>query len=706
MKCITMDTVKPKVLAPGVNSSTEANRSKPRRNTKKNRILLAKSDNKKNLEDHPRNNKSSLKKVNRVDSSISSKHVVINSSSKSVVQIVLWYLDLGCSKNMMGNRSRLRNFVKKIIETVKFRNDNFGVIMGYGDYVIGDSVISRVYYVEGLGHNLFSIGQFCDSDLEVAFRKHLCYVRDVDGVELLKGSHGSNLYTISVKDMIKSSPICLLSKASKNKSWLLHRRLNHLNFDNDIEFVNQVLTEFYESVGIFHQKFVLQTPQQNGVVETRNHTLVEAAWTMLIFSNSLMFLWAEDVATAWLVPNPVPATPYVPQTNRDLEILFQPMFDEYLKPLSIERPLPLTLAAQVPVISVGTPSSTTIDQDAPSTSYSPLSSKVQAPISYQGVVAGPTFEDNPFSQANNNPFVNVFALEPSSEESSSGDAQLVAKGYRQEDGIDFEESFAPIAQIEAIKIFIANAAIKNINIYQMDVKTAFLNDKLKEEVYVSQPEGFVDPDHPTHVYHLKKALYGLKQAPRMSSKCQMSMMGQMSFFLGLQVSQSLEGIFINQSKYALETLYKYGMDLCEPIDTPMVDRSKLDEDPLGIPVDHARFRSMVGSLMYLTASRPDLVFAIYTDMAIKAYVDADHAGYQDTRRNSKNLLDKERLKADNTVRVNQIVTIFLIMLSIHLLDLYRYPGITSLIHIESYKSPTAVLFDDDTGRISIRHCEY
>ncbi|GJX31267.1 retrovirus-related pol polyprotein from transposon TNT 1-94 [Tanacetum coccineum] len=131
---------------------------------------------------------------------------------------------------MTGDRSRLRNFVKKFIGTVRFGNDHFGAIMGYGDYIIGESVISRVYYVEGLGHNLFSVRQFCDSDLEVAFRKHSCYVRDTDGVELIKGSRGSNLYSISIEDMMKSSLICLLSKASKNKSWLWHRRLNHLNF--------------------------------------------------------------------------------------------------------------------------------------------------------------------------------------------------------------------------------------------------------------------------------------------------------------------------------------------------------------------------------------------------------------------------------------------------------------------------------------------
>ncbi|GJU29505.1 retrovirus-related pol polyprotein from transposon TNT 1-94 [Tanacetum coccineum] len=131
---------------------------------------------------------------------------------------------------MMGDHSRLRNFIKKSTGTVRFGNDHFSSIMGYGDYVIGDNVISRVYYVEGLGHNLFSVRQFFDSNLEVAFRKHSCYVRDTDGVELIKGSRGSNLYTISVEDMMKSSPICLVSKASKNKSWLWHGRLYHLNF--------------------------------------------------------------------------------------------------------------------------------------------------------------------------------------------------------------------------------------------------------------------------------------------------------------------------------------------------------------------------------------------------------------------------------------------------------------------------------------------
>ncbi|GJU14701.1 retrovirus-related pol polyprotein from transposon TNT 1-94 [Tanacetum coccineum] len=150
-------------------------------------------------------------------------------------------------------------------------------------------------------------------------------------------------------------------------------------------------------------------------------------------------------------------------------------------------------------------------------------------------------------------------------------ARLVAKGFRQEEGIDFEESFPPVARIEAIQIFVVNAAYKDMSVYQMDVKTAFLNGVLREEVYVSQPEGFVDQDHPNHV-------------PR--------------------------GIFINQSKYALKILRKYGMESSDLIDTSMMERTKLDEDLQGIPVDPTHYHGMVGSLMYLTSSRPDLVFVV------------------------------------------------------------------------------------------------
>ncbi|GKB27872.1 retrovirus-related pol polyprotein from transposon TNT 1-94 [Tanacetum coccineum] len=279
------------------------------------------------------------------------------------------------------------------------------------------------------------------------------------------------------------------------------------------------------------------------------------------------FLTAGQISSG-LVPNSVPAAPYVPPTNKELEILFQPMFDEYLEPTCVERPVSPAPAVSVLVSSAGTPSSTTIDQDAPSPSHSPSSSTLQSPSLHQGVAAESTLmENNLFAHVDNDPFINVFASKPSFEASSSGDlssvespsqtlyhlgkwskdhpldniignpsrpvstrkqlatdtlwclynsvlskvepknfksaitedslkwiykvkldkysdvlknkARLVAKGYRQEEGIDFEESFAPVACIEAIRIFIANAASKNMTIYQMDVKTTFLNGDLK-----------------------------------------------------------------------------------------------------------------------------------------------------------------------------------------------------------------------------------
>ncbi|GJR21628.1 retrovirus-related pol polyprotein from transposon TNT 1-94 [Tanacetum coccineum] len=738
----------PVLPSTGVNDSTEASGSKPRSNTKKNRILPAKKENKKEVEVRLRTNKSVWTKVNRVDSSISSKRVVINSNSESVnsashgmcvvnilnsvnatptvrivlnkekqiwkpkgklsdnslsktqrvwkatgklfadigyqwrptgkkltlgkldcgsqwrptgkkfalgeicqltklsvkcstlyanQQVMLWYLDSGCSKHMTGNRSKLMNFVEKFIGSVRFGNDHLGAIMGYGDYVMGDSVISRVYYVEGLGHNLFSVGQFCDSDLEVAFRKHTCFVRDIKGTDILKGSRGTNLYTISIDEMMKSSPICLLSKASKSKSWLWHRRLNHLNFgtindlarkdlvrglprlkfekdhlcsacqlgkskkfshrpksentnmevlhtlhmdlcgpmrvqsikgkkyilvivddysrftwvkflrskdetpefvtnflkqiqvglnktvrfirtDNGTEFVNQVMSEYYEGVGIFHQKSVPRTPQQNGVVERRNRTLVEAARTMMIFSKAPMFLWAEAVATACYTqnrslihtrhnktpyelvhdkksdltffrvfgalcyptndsenlgkfqakadigifvgyapsrkgyriynkrtrrlmetihvtfdemhqsmapvrissgPEPIMMTPRqlksgLAPTDKELEMLFQPMFDEHLEQSRVNEPVPSATEITAPVVPPGTSLSTTIAPDAPSTSASSSTSDIHHPVQHQEIAEEPTHEDTPINH-------DVLHLgDPGSAQSSSG----------------------------------------------------------------------------------------------------------------------------------------------------------------------------------------------------------------------------------------------------------------------------------------------
>nr|GEW52103.1 integrase, catalytic region, zinc finger, CCHC-type, peptidase aspartic, catalytic [Tanacetum cinerariifolium] len=181
-----------------------------------------------------------LPKVSMVNTSLKKlKHHL--ASFDEVVQIVLWYLDSDCSNHMTGDRSQLTNCVNKFLGTVKFGNDHVEKIMGYVDYQIRNVTISRVYFVEGLGHNLFSVGQFCDSDLEVSFCQHTCFIHNLKGVDLLTESQGNNLYTLSLGDMKASSPICLLSKASKTKSWLWHRRLSHLNFGANNHLARQCL---------------------------------------------------------------------------------------------------------------------------------------------------------------------------------------------------------------------------------------------------------------------------------------------------------------------------------------------------------------------------------------------------------------------------------------------------------------------------------
>nr|GEZ11653.1 retrovirus-related Pol polyprotein from transposon TNT 1-94 [Tanacetum cinerariifolium] len=650
-----------------------------------------------------------------------------------VVQIDLWYLDSGYSKHMTRDRSQLINFVQKFLGTVKFGNDYVAKIMGYRDYHIRNVTISRVYYVEGLGHNLFSVGLFCDSDLEVAFCQHTCFIRNLDRVDLLMGSQGNNLYTLSLPDMLASSPICLLSKASQTKSWLWHRRFSHLNFgainylarqglvrvrrirtDNGTEFVNQTLRDYYEEVGISHETSVARSLQQNGVVERRIRTLIKAARTIENFgklqpkadigifigyaptkkafriynrrtrrivetihvdfdelttmafelssSGPALNDMTSRTISSGLVRTSSSSTSYVPPSRNDWDFLFQPMFDELLNPppsvinQAFEVIAPIAeVIPQVDADSTGSPFSTTVDQDAPSPKLNEFErlevwELVPRPDQVMMITLKWIYK--------------VKLDELGGILKNKG--HLVACGYRQEEGINFEESFAPVARLEAIRIFLAYAAHKNMVVYQMDVKTAFLNDNLKKEVYVSQPDGFVDPDNPNHVYKLKKALYGLKQAPRawydmlssfllsqdfykgsvdptlfirrngndlllvqmyvndiifvastlelcdlfanlMCSKFRMSMMGKISFFLGLQISQNPRGIFINQSKYSLESLKKYGFESCDPVDTPIVEKSKPDEDREGKAVDPSHYRAF-------------------------AYV--DHAGCQDTRRST------------------------------------------------------------------------
>ncbi|GJS92692.1 retrovirus-related pol polyprotein from transposon TNT 1-94 [Tanacetum coccineum] len=736
-----------------------------------------------------------------------------------VVQIILWYLDSGCSKHMTEDRSQLTNFVNKFLGTVKFGNDHVAKILGYGDYQIGNVMISRVYYVEGLGHNLFSVR--------------------------------NNLYTLSLGDMIVSSHICLLSKASKTKSWLWHRRLSHLNFgainhlarhglvrglpklkfekdhlcstsvngkkyilvivddysrftwvkclrskDEATEAVATAcytqnrsiihlrhdktpydllhdklpdLSFFYvfcalcyltndsenlgklqpkADIGIFigyaptKKAFRIYNRRTRQIIETI-HVDFDELTAMASEHNSLepaLHEMTPATISSGLVPNPPPSTPFVPPSRTNWDLLFQPLFDELLNPLSsvdcidpeVISPIAEVVAPE-PAASTDSPSSTTVDQDTPSPSNSQTTPETQS-----SVIPNDVEKDNhdlDVACMNNDPFFGIPIPENNSKASSSLDAiptvvHIAAPNSehnykdaltqacwieamqeelneferlevwelvpRPDKGIDFEESFAPVARLNAIRIFLAYAAHMNMIVYQIDVKTTFLNGILCEEVYVSQPDRFVDQDNPNHMYKLKKALYRLQQVPRTWYDLLSTFLLSLEFSKGtvdptLFIRRQgkdilLVQIYIDDIIFASTTpelcdqyskimcpkiFKKYGMESSNPVDTLIVEKSKLDEDTQGKSVNPTHYHRMVDTLMYLTASRPDLSFNVCVcaryqakptekhlhavkrifkclrgtvnrglwypkdySIALTAYANADHAGCQDTRRST------------------------------------------------------------------------
>ncbi|GJZ49210.1 putative ribonuclease H-like domain-containing protein [Tanacetum coccineum] len=596
----------------------------------------------------------------------------------------------------------------------------------------------------------------------------------------------------------------------------LHAQVTTVRTDKGTEFLNKTLHAYFAKEGIRHETSTARTPEQNGVVERRNRTLVEAARTMLSAAKVPLFFWAEAIATACFTQNRslvIPRhekTPYhiinarkpsvkffhifgslcyivrdgenldkmkekdgvrsrqlltpstcsttylnktvlspgpqsqenVPQvaetvtTSNELELLYSPMFSELLNgnypvvskssavhaadnpdnrqqhntthtstTTDVADPLPLNIHSthqtptQVPTVTAPENINqaetnaenaqfdddefinifSTPVQDQGETSSRHVDSSNMHTFYQHHPSAQRWTKDHPLEQVIGNPSQSVrtrrqletdgemcmFALtvsrtEPKNIKEAMADSawiesmqeelhqfdrldvwelvdrplcknvinlkwlwknkrdeentvirnksRLVAKGYAQKEGIDFKESFAPVAWLEVVRLFIAYVAHKSFTVYQMDVKTAFLYGPLKEEVYVNQPDGFVDPYHPDKVYRLKKALYGLKQAPRAWYDELSNFLVSKGFSKGIQIHQSPRGIFINQAKYAQEILKKHGMTSCDSIGTPMATKH-LDADLSGTPVDQTKYRSMVGALMYLTASRPDIVHA-------------------------------------------------------------------------------------------------
>ncbi|GJW22215.1 retrovirus-related pol polyprotein from transposon TNT 1-94 [Tanacetum coccineum] len=558
--------------------------------------------------------------------------------------------------------------------TVRFGNDHIATILGYGDLQWGNILITRVYFVEGLGHNLFLVRQFCDSDLEVAFRRNTSFVRNLEGVDLLKGNRTTNLYTINLHEMDYASPIWLMACVNSTKSWLWHQRLSHLNFNtindldkNDlvtgipkfkyhkehlcplckrgkrkkashppkpvpnskqrlhllhmdlygpmrVESINgkryvlviiddyshytwvhflrskdkapkeiktflkkiivplqaPVIKEYFDSVGISHQASSVRTPQQNGVVERRNWTLVEASRTMLIFSRAPLFLWAEAIATARYTQNcsiihcyfgtSCAYRVYNRRTKKIMEAMNvtfdelsamafeqRTMYHDYIsgQPSAATR---ISLAAQAPqVLQTPTTSTTTADTQQDN----------QAPLQPETIT-----DKVPNAMLDGNRFVNPFAPPPTSDAESSSSQYadpsnmhmfyqpypheyLFTKDHPlEQEGIDFKESFTPVARMEAIRIFLAYAAHKSFTVFQMDVKTAFLHVK---EGTIWVKASTIDP----------------------------------TLFIRRFDDDSL----VIQIK------------------------DKLDLEKNGTLVDATKYHSIIGALMYLTSIRPDIIHA-------------------------------------------------------------------------------------------------
>nr|GEY19209.1 retrovirus-related Pol polyprotein from transposon TNT 1-94 [Tanacetum cinerariifolium] len=560
-----------------------------------------------------------------------------------VVQIVLWYLDSGCSKHMTEDRSQLINFVQKFLGTVKFGNDHVAKIMGYGDYKIGNTPYDLLHNkLPGLSF-LHVFGA-------------LCYpTNDSENLGKLQPKADIGIFN---------------GYAPTKKAFRIYNRRTR---------------RIVETIHVEFDELATMASEQSSLGPALNEI------TPATISSGLM-------------QKSSPSTPYVPPSRNDWDLLFQLMFDELLNPPpSVDHQ-----AAQV---------ITTIAEK-----YNPqlfLKMLKKTIWIWKLLTWGMILEPKTYKDA----LTQSCWIEAMQEELNEFERLEVWELVPRPDKV-----MVITLKLETIRIFLAYATHKNMVVYQMDVKTMFLNGNLREEVYVSQPDGFVDRDNPNHMYKLKKALYGLKQVPRawynmlslflifqdfskgsvdptlfirrnnndlllvqiyvddiifvastlelcdlfanlMYSKFKMSMMGKISFFLGLQISQSPRGIFINQSKYALESQKKYGFESCDLVDTLMVEKSKMEDHKERKAVDPSHYRGMIGTLLYLTASRPDLQFAICmcaryqarptkkhvhvvkrifrylhgtvhqglwypkdSSVALTAFADADHAGCQDTHR--------------------------------------------------------------------------
>nr|GEW73624.1 integrase, catalytic region, zinc finger, CCHC-type, peptidase aspartic, catalytic [Tanacetum cinerariifolium] len=478
----------------------------------------------------------------------------LKKAQRWLVEIVLFIVDSRYSKHMTGNLKLLINFVEKFLGTVKIGNDQIAPILGYGDLVQGAVTIKQVYYIEGLNHNLFSVGQFCDADLEVAFRKSTCYIRDLKGNDLLTGSRGTDLYLITLQDTNCPNLICLMAKATSSQAWLWHLRLSYLNFDtinllskNDIvvglsklKFIKDHLCSSCElrkaKRKSFHTKITrsskrrLQFLHMDLCGPMREASINGKRYVLLIVDDYSRYTWTHYLRSKDETPKVL--INFLRLVQRGLQAQEKGnacIFVGYSTQSRAYSMFNKRTRVIVETIHVNFDELPQMASDRVSSDPAPECQTMA--LEHDSLSPGRQCQENVPHVAETVTTSNELDLlfSPMFDEFLNGSSQTTVRIRWRDVYVcahvsrikpkNIKEAMADSAWIESMQEELhqfdrLDAAHKSFTVYQIDVKTTFLYGPLKEEVYVNQPDGFVDPYHPDKVYRLKKALYGLKQAPR------------------------------------------------------------------------------------------------------------------------------------------------------------------------------------------------
>ncbi|GJU17835.1 putative ribonuclease H-like domain-containing protein [Tanacetum coccineum] len=535
------------------------------------------------------------------------------------------------SRHMTGNRSYLTDYEEIDGGFVAFRgNSKGGKITRKGKIRTGKLDFEDVYFVKELKFNLFSVSQMCDKKNSVLFTDTKCVVLSPDfkltdeSHVLLKVPRKDNMYSVDLKNVVPQGGLtCLFAKATPDESNLWHRRLGHTEgrkpalsfmrpFGCPVTILNTIdhlgsrpnwLFDIDALTNSMNYKLVVVRNQSNG-----------NAGTKACNDNS------KDSPDAGFKPSGE-------EEKKDVE---DPGKESGNPTKGKDSEVPSTEEPRINQEKVDNINNTNNINTASDGNSTNNVNTVSSTVNAAGIIDNAVVENIVWTLVDlpngKRPIGTKWVFRNKKDERGiviKNKARLVAQGYTQEEGIDYDEVFAPVARIEAIRLFLAYASFKDFVVYQMDVKSAFLYGKIEEEVYVCQPPGFEDPDFPDRVYKVEKALYGLHQAPRawyetlstylLDNGFQRGKIDKTLFIRrdkGLQVKQKEDGIFISQDKYVTEILKKFGFTDIKTASTPMETQKPLLKDEDGEEVDVHMYRSMIGSLMYLTSSRPDIMFAM------------------------------------------------------------------------------------------------